>query len=737
MLKTNKKRSPTSGGLRIFKASESSDEGDSGWSSSSSFTTNSSNSEISEDLVIASSTGAGVSAGNNLTSVAISKGSPPSSVSLVSLYPQQSILTDTTNKPVITISTSAEDRCSTDSSKRSNSLASKLGPERVDADQIEDDPVGEVSSIVSDITNPSTTGGVKKEKHDNTIRKVPRQDQIKNQKNRIERKKQRLRVSFVQGNKQKTKKKKSPTKKKKKKVKMSRGYGDEEEILDQESDYEAETTEDSSSSSENGDNVHAGRHGTNVVVKGGGSSSGNAAGRGARTATGNTNHNNAGSRDSILSQPASSTLNGASNHSTKSSASQRVRRRSSLASASTGLSWKSDPKNSFMDWTVHIVQEDTGHVDVYPVHRNMVGFGLRKSLLLLDHFQEQIRLRQDQLERHQRQLPMDYSDNERWIMNSTSRLSVPSIKHAKAFPMVLDYLYHTRESKASLSAELACCVYVLAQTLKVDGLSKAITDFYAKNLSLKNMGVFLNCAAQLIPLDSDGSERCSTTKGASLLAVSKNKIGTLLAEKPELAGLVPPHFLTEILDISRQFMEEKHKSDPQAFTSSWLKQSYQHWNKAVVTCCVHHEQTLTVDMFDRLTSEKVLPTIDTSMAINLLQLHKKFHGGPRGSADAASTTLEGRCIDCITDNWSIFQGGYDNSDAVSNALKDLPNDILAQILVRTMNSGNKQTSSATSSRQGGGDGGARSGRRRSDTNEVSENASTTSTEVTSQDGDFE
>ena len=697
----------------MFQAGESSDEGDSGWSSCSGYTTSSSNSEI-EDLELSIATGGrggeNHSRGSNGSSPLPS---PPSSVSLVALYPQQSVLKDSTNIPVVTIATAADSICT---------VPSLQGTESAGDDHTEEDPIAEVS-IISDVTTSADARCIKTT-NDKNGKSSPLH--------------------------QKTRAQKQKKVNRKKKATMP-GYDDAEERPGEESDYEAETTEESSSSSfDKDDNDVANVAGGHPIL----STSGGAAtgGEGSESSyessskenmqkpseasdDGTAGASNSGGasndyRDSAFSASASSLLNGTSNHSAK-SASQGggVRRRSSVAIASTGLSWKSDPLNSFMDWTVHIVQKDTGKVDVHPVHRNMVGFGSRKSLLLCDHFQEQIRLRQDQLERHQRQLPMDYSDAERWIMNSTSRIIVPSIKYANAFPMVLDYLYHTRETKQALTAERACCVYFLARTLRIDGLAKAITDFYAKNLSLSNMGEFLNCAAQLVPANIDGSSDGdgSTQRGHSLLAVSKNKIGTLLTERPELAGLVPPHFLSDILDISKQFMEEKHKSDPQMYTSSWLKQQGQHWSKAVVACCVRHEESLTVDMFDKLTSDSILPTIDTSMAIQLLKLHKKFHPKAVSSDDISSkgNDLEGRCIDCITDNWHVFQGGFINSDAVSNALKDLPNDILALILVRSMNKGNN-----------GGDRGTRSGGR-SGRNGGSANSSTTSTEATSHGGEDE
>ncbi|MGK3762552.1 MAG: hypothetical protein ACI8RD_014870 [Bacillariaceae sp.] len=144
------------------------------------------------------------------------------------------------------------------------------------------------------------------------------------------------------------------------------------------------------------------------------------------------------------------------------------------------LSWKSDPKASFSDWTIEILYHDEihnqPHVDVYYIHRNITGFGTRKSQYLLRHFQEE----------ELRQVINTNNNN-----NPTTQIKLQTENQAKAFPMVLDFLYYSKEIKQKFTAEMSCNVFKLSELLEIQSLSKAIGDFYMKNLSLKNLGMYM------------------------------------------------------------------------------------------------------------------------------------------------------------------------------------------------------------------------------------------------------
>mmetsp|Transcript_42285 Transcript_42285/g.101804 ORF Transcript_42285/g.101804 Transcript_42285/m.101804 type:complete len:825 (-) Transcript_42285:146-2620(-) len=318
------------------------------------------------------------------------------------------------------------------------------------------------------------------------------------------------------------------------------------------------------------------------------------------------------------------------------------------------ISWKSDPEATFSDWTVRVYHDEGGGgMDKYFIHRNICGFGTRKSEYLLRAFQGQ----ENEMTR-----PGIKSD----MQNRTTLLDLPS-SQARVFPMVLDFMYFTKEAKSTLTASRACDVFLLAGILEIPTLQKAISDFYLKNLNLKNMGEFLNAANQ--------------SKAEPLLVVCKSKIGKMITEKPTLAGLVPPKYLADILLISRQQLDNARAQDPERYPEQLVVSQSRYWSKAACICAVQNENILTKNLFELLTGEDALPYIDASVAQKLLALDKKFNGvEPDGY-----TSLQLRCIAGIADDFGSFQKGFQSEEAAVESLKEWPSHVLADILVKTMN----------------------------------------------------
>jgi hypothetical protein len=148
------------------------------------------------------------------------------------------------------------------------------------------------------------------------------------------------------------------------------------------------------------------------------------------------------------------------------------------------------------------------------------------------------------------------------------------------------------------------------------------------------------------------------------MLVAKAKIGSLITEKPELAGLVPPKFLADILEIGRQQLLELREKNPEKYTRRLELSQSRHWSKAAYICASHNESVLTKKLFEQLTNEVSLPAIDPSVAVKLLALDSKFN---KGSSE--STCLQKRCVESMSDDWDTFRQGFDNPDGASDALK--------------------------------------------------------------------
>jgi hypothetical protein len=114
------------------------------------------------------------------------------------------------------------------------------------------------------------------------------------------------------------------------------------------------------------------------------------------------------------------------------------------------ISWMSSPADSFSDWRVEIQQKETVKVDVYNLHRNVLGYGARKSEYFAKQFQE------------------DRVVNGYYAMKSpkVTQLDLPEA-WANLFPLVLDFLYYNRDKQSKLTAERACALFKWAEFLEV------------------------------------------------------------------------------------------------------------------------------------------------------------------------------------------------------------------------------------------------------------------------------
>ncbi|KAL3943768.1 MAG: hypothetical protein SGBAC_002140 [Bacillariaceae sp.] len=304
------------------------------------------------------------------------------------------------------------------------------------------------------------------------------------------------------------------------------------------------------------------------------------------------------------------------------------------------ICWNSDPSSSFSDWRVEVLVRETQQRQLFHLHRNIIGFGPRKSVFFKEAFAQQ-------------------QDGE----NNTTKLILPE-SQATVFPMVLDYIYYTREARQALTASRACAMYNIAERLEIISLEKAIMEFYRKNTSLENVDEFFKCAKEADALN--------------LIAVSKAKVGTMILQKPELGKLVPPVFLIEIIEIYREEFEDVRNKNPRRSLSNADLVQSKRLSMAAYLCVSQCKHTMNEKLWDQLTNEISLPAIDVAVALPFLTLSAKFGRGSSGY-----TTLQRRCVTSITENWSKFQKQFSSSEKVSNALKKLPSHVLADIVVRT------------------------------------------------------
>ena len=358
------------------------------------------------------------------------------------------------------------------------------------------------------------------------------------------------------------------------------------------------------------------------------------------------------------------------------------------------VSWKSDPKASFSDWTLHILYRDSNRkrrIDVYHVHRNIVGFGHRKSRYLLRDIME-VELQEliDSSNKSEVELQEIINSNKRhnngYTTNNNNgktkdtiitRLKLPTESQARSVPMVLDFMYYTNETKQRMSADRSCNVFKVAEGLEVQALQKAIGEFYMKNLSLKNLGEFLTAATKV--------------KADKLLFICKAKIGQMITVKPELSAMVPPKFMAEILSISSRQLTHARAKEPKKYTVELIVSQSKYWSKAACICASKNASTMTKRIFQKLTAEESLPYIDVSATPKLLKMESKFLERERKNASGGSgrksnqlTSLQRRCVESIANDFDAFQRCFDSHQQIAENLKHLPSNILSEILMKLL-----------------------------------------------------
>ena len=130
-----------------------------------------------------------------------------------------------------------------------------------------------------------------------------------------------------------------------------------------------------------------------------------------------------------------------------------------------------------------------------------------------------------------------------------------------------------------------------------------MSDFYNKNVSLKNFATFMTYAVQM--------------KADQLIIVTKSRVGSLVSEQPHDASRLAPKFLARVLEVNRMELRAKAFNNPRFTQETFKRASYQ-WSIAVHSCVSKNKDGMNKRLFQDLTSEAVLPAIDPSVALPML-----------------------------------------------------------------------------------------------------------------------
>ena len=304
------------------------------------------------------------------------------------------------------------------------------------------------------------------------------------------------------------------------------------------------------------------------------------------------------------------------------------------------ISWTSDPVATSSDRRVEIYVKDSDEVHIYDLHERVICSGRRRS----GYFAKEVIKESKGLKKD--------------VGRTRIRLSK---SQAEVFPLVLDYLYYSKEADDMLSVDRACDLYILSGHLEIPKIQTSIADFYYHYICFENMRRFLNCASN---------------HGAHYLVnVSRSKIAQLLMEYPESATLIRPKLLISITNVMNKYRwrpyhgnRQLHRRDKQTPLDPGLRYSISRlWSKAVFICLDHNKHRLTEDKMRKLTTEKALPEIDSTVAMGLINLESRFNAG-----STECSPLQQRCVKAMTDDFSEIQKRFPTPSAMVQALERLP-----------------------------------------------------------------
>lgn len=336
------------------------------------------------------------------------------------------------------------------------------------------------------------------------------------------------------------------------------------------------------------------------------------------------------------------------------------------------LSWRSDPTNSFSDWRIEIVVVDEGSVvssSIYHCHSNVLVWGPRKSSKFVKLFQDRIN---------------------HGAQSSNTQIQL-SPSEAAVFPMLLDFTYC--EASLPLSAESICSLYILADEFENELLQAALQTFVERSLNFEESVEFLSYARR----------HEHRTKIEKLVLFTNSKLCGFLVQNPKEAMNISPELLSHILHKRAQVIKVLKGEDPRKFSGDWELERSKLLSVVVAECCYYAINTgkpLSNHTFERLTSSKHLPAVDSLAVLKILEvdafLQKTETLKPNESTeempshpkkkrgDRKLTSLETRCLRALVMDWRNIHA-VDEKSWLYHSLSHVQSHILAELMVSISN----------------------------------------------------
>ena len=309
------------------------------------------------------------------------------------------------------------------------------------------------------------------------------------------------------------------------------------------------------------------------------------------------------------------------------------------------LTWRSDPKVSLSDWTIHVVAKGSNSHTSYHCHKSVLAVGPKRSHFFAATFAQAEPKKStprryskggnDPIDFHDgmtvpgSQL-VDYTDHR----SNTTRLEVERLA-AQAFPALLDYMY-SANGDLDINTENATALFALSAQLGIRSLRRKVKDFWTRDLCMENLSTYYGHARVF--------------KDAKILSYAEDFCAKHIFEVKEtlvveILTAVDPHFFLRVVTSDAMQGDEQA-----AMRLSLLIAVYGNI----------HKNELSPSLFLRLTAATHLPTVEVKAATVLLELEDDIC-----QTSDRMTSLKERALSVISKNWeeSCFVPAPTNPEA--------------------------------------------------------------------------
>ena len=340
------------------------------------------------------------------------------------------------------------------------------------------------------------------------------------------------------------------------------------------------------------------------------------------------------------------------------------------------LTWRSDPKVSLSDWTIHVIPKGSSSHTTYHCHKSVLAVGPKRSHFFAATFAKSDSSKRS-MPRRQSKTGMDSNDGMNDGMTvpgsqlvdftdyraNTTRLEVERLA-AQAFPALLDFMY-SASADLDINTENATALFALSAQLGIRSLRRKVKDFWTRDVSMENLSTYYGHAR--VFKDSKILTYCEEFCAKHIFEVKETRV-------VEILTAVDPHFFLRVVTSDAMQGDEQA-----AMRLSLLIAVYGNI----------HKNELSPSLFLRLTAASHLPTVEVKAATVLLELEDDIC-----ATSDRMTSLKERALAVISKNWeeSCFAPAPSSPEAeIQHSVVDGKVCVLPRVSGHALDTFTKQT----------------------------------------------